>query len=56
MQYKSKIDVNKICSSALSGEEALNTIREDFFIYNKGERSSYNLIFMDCNMPFMDGY
>ena len=39
-----------------SGEEALEKIINDVELVNRNQRCSYNLIFMDCQMPYMDGY
>ena len=50
-----KIDVEKVCVKANSGEDALKKVMLDVN-ENGQEFSSYSLILMDCNMPFMDGY
>ena len=50
-----KIDVDSVCEKALNGLEALDIIKKDVE-ENQGKRCSYDLIFMDCNMPIMDGY
>ena len=41
--------------SATSGEQAISLVKEDIKA-NKGKSCSFDLIFMDCNMPLMDGY
>ena len=44
-----------MCDQARSGEEAIKLIENDLK-RNNYKKTSYNLIFMDCNMPEMDGY
>ena len=46
-------DLDKICCKAFNGQEALDLVKAD--VRDQGF-SSFNLIFMDCNMPVMDGY
>ena len=40
----------------MNGLEALEIIKNNVLTVNNREASSYDLILMDCNMPFMDGY
>ena len=54
LKYKSKIDVKQVCKKAFNGLEALEIIKKD--VEKNLNKSSYDLIFMDCNMPVMDGY
>ena len=53
-----KIDTT-ICDSASNGKKALERVEANIK-YNHDENGlqlcDYNLILMDCNMPFMDGY
>ena len=58
LEYGVKIEAKSICDTAFSGKEAINMIKDDIRKnYNTGNKCCmYDLIFMDCNMPFMDGY
>ena len=55
LQYKVNIDSYSMCDQARSGEEAISLIEMDLK-RNNYKKTSYNVIFMDCNMPEMDGY
>ena len=70
MEHKFNISKKRI-EHSLNGEEALQKIAEDIELtkerYQRREEevkefdpelvpSSYCLILMDCNMPFMDGF
>ena len=55
LKFSVKIDVDSVCVKALNGLEALEIVKKDVE-ENKGKRCSFDLIFMDCNMPIMDGY
>jgi CheY-like chemotaxis protein len=39
----------------MNGQEAIDVVINDVKA-NGLTKSSYNLILMDCNMPFVDGY
>ena len=59
LQHSVKIDTKYERVSVSNDQKALNAVKANIQ-YNhdvKGlKRCDYNLIFMDCNMPFMDGY
>ena len=46
------------CDVAMNGEEAVKAVVDDFTKnLSLGKHfSSYKIILMDCQMPFMDGY
>ena len=57
MKYHLGIDSGKYCTGALSGEQALEIIQKDIVSQTMDPpRSKFSLIFMDCNMPGMDGF
>jgi two-component system sensor histidine kinase/response regulator len=43
----------QIATFAYDGEQAVKSIQDSI---DEGDIGRYNLILMDCNMPFMDGY
>ena len=48
-------DINQRADKAFDGQIALNMVKEN--VQKNGMRClDYDLIFMDCNMPEMDGY
>ena len=53
MKYTVGLDTDFYCRSALSGQKALDMIKQDYF---ENRVSRFSLIFMDCNMPGIDGF
>ena len=45
-------DSNNVISTAINGEDALKVIQNELNNYHKNH---FDLIFMDLNMPIMDG-
>jgi len=58
MKIKYRLNVDEICDVAYNGLEALEAVEKDFKINKEKNRNytSYKLILMDLQMPFMDGY
>ena len=48
-------NIKKFCDRANDGQEALHLIQKNVED-NNYVKCDYHLIFMDCNMPFVDGY
>lgn len=50
--------MEEICDAAYNGFEAVQAVEKDYENNKKMGRpyTSYKLILMDCQMPFMDGY
>ena len=56
LQYCIGLNSTKYCHWALSGKQALQMVKDDLESQNNAVKESiYNLIFMDLNMPGMDG-
>ena len=49
---KPKSTILHLVDQASDGMQAYKMVRQAYL----GERVQYDLIFMDCNMPFLDGY
>lgn len=58
MKTKCKLKVEEICDVAYNGLEAVQAVEKDHKSNKERGRNytSYKLILMDCQMPFMDGY
>ena len=55
LKHSVGIDSKQICEKAFNGVEALNMIVANVE-KNQFRSCDFDLILMDCNMPFMDGY
>ena len=44
---------NNVAELAHNGQEAVKKIQDSI---DQGDPYKFNIIFMDCNMPFMDGF
>ena len=49
------IDTSKMCATALNGQEAIAKVKESVALH-QGRECGFDLLLMDCNMPFIDGY
>ena len=54
LKYHCKLATEEICDSAFDGKEALQAVKNNVE-KNQGLWCDYELIFMDVNMPIMDG-
>ena len=56
MNYSIKVaNCNEISDVAHNGRQAIAAVKENVRM-NNNILCNYDLILMDCNMPFMDGY
>jgi CheY-like chemotaxis protein len=53
MLYGFKLETKDICDHAFNGKQALESVKKNV---EQNGFCEYNLILIDCNMPFMDGY
>ena len=49
------IEPDDVSDIALNGQEAIKKVVQNIS-NNQGSHCDYSIIFMDCNMPFIDGY
>lgn len=60
LKYCIGLDPEQVCESTLSGRLAIEIVKKDIESSKTTSRQmangKFNLIFMDCNMPDMDGY
>ena len=55
LKYHCNVDSDSICDSVFDGKQALEAVQRNVES-NQGIFCEYELIFMDFNMPIMDGY
>ena len=55
MVYGLKLPIEDITDIAYNGRQALEAVKKNVE-ENRNLFCDYNLILIDCNMPFMDGY
>ena len=56
LKYKIGIETDIFCDQACDGFDAVEKVIQDVELNHQGQRCSYQLILMDCNMPHLDGY
>ena len=55
LRHSARLNSEIAIEEATSGQAAINLVRSNV-IANGFKSCDYSIIFMDCNMPFMDGY
>jgi len=50
-----KINTKVLCAIAYNGRQAVTQVEKSVQAF-RGQKCGFDLILMDCNMPFMDGY
>ena len=55
MLYGCKVKTEDLCDYAYNGRQAIEAVKKNVE-KNNYRFCDYNLILIDCNMPFMDGY
>ena len=55
IEYGLDPKIRKFCECVYNGKQAVDAVMQNVK-NNRGKFCSYNLILIDCNMPFMDGY
>ena len=53
LHHNININISQVCDHCFNGNQALHAVIENV---KKHSFCEYNLILIDCNMPFMDGY
>ena len=58
LKYNIGINTNKICEFCFDGLEALALVEKEIEAKKSNvlKKIKYDLILIDCNMPFLDGY
>lgn len=56
MEYGLNMPVKQLCDYAYNGKQAIEAVVKNVEEKNESHHCSYNLILIDTNMPFMDGY